>query len=540
MSINKQENFRTGQPAGVSNITRDSSGNIVSWTENGFSMTLRRDASTSKPIQLTARPWPASGPSLVQTYKRDSSGNLTGYGGDYIPSALASQLEGGASSVSGAGKVVTSLRVATFGDSTADWGSVRATASTDQQVCDVAFGGALVSLTVARNKTMIQNLYPAARIIANGGIGGQTVAQMIARETLAVSATRKSLQDVIDLAPDLIIFRGGSINSISGFTTATPQASIDAVFDQHMQIIYAALAAGVPVLDTGIAGYDASGGVAPAAADLAFIRATIVQLNARYKAAIAALPQSMVRYLDLSGITHDGTGAYKPAITHPTDGTHLTPFGQYQQDLAVRDVLTSWFGTSAPNRYNGTNLLGSLAQMPAVSTTGIGDTPTGFAWGINNATRANAKVENRNGKRWATCEFTTTGASPYGRIDLPFGINGASPTIPIVSGSQYGIEAEFFIETLDGAPLGNGCEIVGRIDVKNGGTGRTIIDESTTVTPASNWQTASLQRKVIFPVFQAPDGSANLAASNWYVLFMMLNGQNYRCGVTGARIVKLT
>jgi lysophospholipase L1-like esterase len=321
---------------------------------------------------------------------------------------------------------VSSLRVATFGDSTADFGSVRADANaTDQQVCDIALGTGTTVVSRTTTKWQLNRFYPAARLIANGGIGGNTTTQMLAREAAAVSTTRKSILDVVNLTPDLVICRCGSINDIIAFSFPATEIQIQGVVDRHMQIIDTFISNGVRVLDEGIAGYDST--------NFAAIRPVLIEVNNRIQIACTTSRSRLnfVKFMNPVGITCDTTGAFLTGCTN--DNIHLSYYGQYRVAQAEAAVVTNWFGESRNVQFSGTNLMGSISQFPTSANGGFGPIPTGFAWVPTQCTRQNATIEKKYGQWWATCEVVASGATPSLQCTLPFGIwAAASPQIPIV------------------------------------------------------------------------------------------------------------
>ena len=68
--------------------------------------------------------------------------------------------------------------------------------------------------------------YPQAYLVASGGISGQTTTQMVARDTASYTADRFATTDVINLAPHVVILRGGSINDLLTITSGTSAAAI--------------------------------------------------------------------------------------------------------------------------------------------------------------------------------------------------------------------------------------------------------------------------------------------------------------------------
>lgn len=445
---------------------------------------------------------------------------------------------------------VQSLRVVTFGDSTADMGTIRAGQVIDQEFCDVALGTGASSVNQVLSKLGFMQYYPAARVVGICGISGQTTTQMIAREALTPSTTRRAISDVLLKSPDVVIYRGGSINDVSGFTPATAQATIDAVFDRHMQIVDSLVSCGVRVLDEGIFGFDGASG-SPNATNLAAVRAVIVSLNARWKAAIAQRDSKMVRFLDTAGITHDG-GAYKPGFTELLDGTHISLYGgSVVWGKVEAEALTAWFGASAPRSYQGVNLLntaqGSLALM-SNGTTGsaIGQTPTGFNLQYSSVgTPANAAVVQRNGRRFWQVECQPDGGAFANAVMfMPFGVNSAATyKIPIVAGKQYGFEFDWFIEMLDGGVVQSGISHIGRIDLRNGSAGNLVFDMSpgtgAAVSPVDGL-TSWAGHMRWSPIQISDDSSALTSASRWTWQVNFVNGgRGVRIGISSPNIVQI-
>lgn len=437
---------------------------------------------------------------------------------------------------------VMNLRVATFGPSTADFGTVRATAATDQTVCDVPIGTTTTTVSRLRHKIALQMFYPAANLVANGGISGQNTTQTIAREGLAASSTRKSIQDVIDLTPDVILYRCSGINNLIGMTAANTQADIDAIYNDHIYILDALLSSGAYVIDAGIYGYDATNGVPPSAQNLAWIRSAIVQLNSRYAAAVAS--RVNCDFINPVGMTCNTDGSFLPACTPAADGTHLTPFAQYREGIAEAKLLTARFGASAKNRFFiGPNLLGSLAQFVTGATSGVGFTASGFSWVASNCVRSGGKVETINGKRYHTMIATPTAQNGYININCPAGFNsGNSIPIPIVAGGTYGFEADVIVKSLDGSPLDSTVDVFPRLDFRNSGGGRLVVDVSSTqVQSGYSLDSSTLEVHGAFPPVTLSDGSGTLtSASMWYYQILLGATQPVKVGVANPRIVRLS
>ena len=81
-------NFNESRKIGVELVSRDASGNLLTWRENGYDMAVARDASGNV-TTLTA-----SGPagSYKMTIQRDAKGNYIGQTGDYLQSAMLPEI----------------------------------------------------------------------------------------------------------------------------------------------------------------------------------------------------------------------------------------------------------------------------------------------------------------------------------------------------------------------------------------------------------------------------------------------------------------
>lgn len=425
---------------------------------------------------------------------------------------------------------IKELRVATFGDSTADLGSITGTDTTDQEFCTAQLTSPFTSVNRIPTKWALSMFYPAARVVAVGGIGGQTTTQMIARETLPPSSTRRSIMDVVNMLPDIVLYRGASINDMIGFTYPINQATKDALFERHMQIVYSFVSNGVRVIDEGCAGYSAT-------ANQSYIRSLLVELNDRIKDALTGM-ESYVRFLDPIGVTCGTDGAFLTGVS--ADGVHLNPFGQYRVAEAEAKIITDWFGESNDISYPGVNLIGSVSQFPT-TTAPFGLFPSGFSLNATSCTRQNGAIINKHGYRWATVEAVSTGIDPSLQLILPFGVHPTgSPQIPIVYGGKYGIECRVMIETLDGSPLGTRVDITGRVDIRNSSSARLIIDISSTNPNTSAWPNDHFIHNLVWPIWDATEDSANLSsASAWSINFWFNQGQNVRIGFGYPRIVRL-
>jgi hypothetical protein len=507
---------------GLGNVDNTSDANKPVSTAQQTALDLKYDASNPSgfetPVQLDVRD------TANRSRSNHTGTQLSATISDFSTSVTESQVR----------PYIKTLRIATFGDSHADFGSYRTGAVTDQQVCDIAVGTGTTTTSLTTTKWQLGRFFPAAHLIANGGIGGNTTTQMIAREAAAASTTRRSVLDVCNLNPDVVLLRAGSINDVLAFTFPSTEIQIQGVVDRHMQIVDTFISNGVRIIDEGIPGYDGT--------NFANARPALVEINTRIQAACTAstLRTEFVRFLNPVSVTCTSLGAFLPGCTN--DLTHLSYYGQFRLSQAESDILTNWYGDSNNVPYSGVNLMGSLSQFPSSTNGGFGPIPTGFTWGATQCTRQNATIEQKYGRRWATCEAVATGAAPSLQSLLPFGIwAAASPQIPIVSGGQYAIEVTVFVESIDGTPLQGRVTVYSRLDIRNGSSGRLVLDS----TLGSNTGNAAYTENVFmqnvnFPVWQASEASATLANTSVWSLNADFNqSQSIRIGISSPKIIKI-
>jgi ABC-type Fe3+-hydroxamate transport system substrate-binding protein len=136
---------------------------------------------------------------------------------------------------------VKTLRVATFGDSTANASSL---ATQDISLFQANLNGHQL---IAPNKYQLSFYYPAAYLVGNGGVGGETPLSMRHRDVEPVSTQRKSTEDIIALKPQVILFRGGSINDLPNVNKKTIATIVDETYTRHITLLEKFTNANLPV-----------------------------------------------------------------------------------------------------------------------------------------------------------------------------------------------------------------------------------------------------------------------------------------------------
>lgn len=436
------------------------------------------------------------------------------------------------------------VRVVTFGDSTATFinpgtqsadGGTTWNGDTSQFSINTFPGSGATSAITGFEKMTLPLYYPRAYIVGNGGISGQTLTQMLARDTLGASITRMAITDVLNYSPDVVLYRGGSINDVQGLTAASNQAQIDTIYANHNLVVDRLLMGDAIVIDEGIQGWQTP--TTTTTPDMIFQRNALVQLNQRWKANAVNRPPRY-KFIDLSGITYIpfgqvNAGSYLQGKSY--DGTHLGTAGAMVLGKLEANLFTQMFGVSTPYRYDGIN----LATNPVFGniSTGI---PTGVTWTNNNTTIANRNTISRNGTTWAVCEFTATAPNGSGGVILD-NLIYTGGGIVVTSGEAIGYEMDVFIENLSGGAPPLLSSWVPRVDLNNG-TGRFIASPLlASGTPVTAFDTPEYWHYTWNQIIMPANSAGMTSATAWNFNFFLANsGDAFRMGVTRPRLTKIT
>ena len=346
-------------------------------------------------------------------------------------------------SVSGdAAQRTAPLYVTTFGDSTANIGT--ATDYRESVPVFPASGATQNSFGITRLAAV--NYYPRLVVAGNCGISGETTKQMLARDTLAYSTARRALVDILISQPDVVFYRGGSINDIQNTVNNTNVSTTAAeVVGRHLSIVSKMVSMGLTVIDTGIFGYGVGSAAVSATPDA--VRACLLLINAAVKSGVAQYGRK-VTFLETSGLTHDGTGLFLPGITY--DGLHLTPYGGEVHGAAEAAVLTRLFGPSAGRGYSGQLLWGD--NFSTTSAVAAGVRPTGWATAGTGCTITAEGVGVVDGYWAYYVDATITAASGliYAYAQLPVA------TLGVLANERIGCDAAI------GAASTSGCELTSK------------------------------------------------------------------------------
>lgn len=410
------------------------------------------------------------------------------------------------------------LRVATFGDSTA----TVVTGNTDISFYDAPFpasGATVIGPDLAKYCT--GHYYPQARLVACGGITGETTTQMLARDNIAGSATRRAIADVLNLYPDVVLLRAGSINNIAGITPATYAATISTCFSEHVTIINRFLAGGTTVIDEGIFGYSSAAATYP---DL--VRQALLELNTKFREYAASLNRFDLQFIN-TGLC-DATGSYLPNMSG--DGVHLSINGEMTLAKNEARVLTALFGESKGSQFKGVNLLLN-PLFSASSVLAAGTVATGYVCTGTNATVANGKIEDIDGAIYQTYEITPTASAALGSIAIPFN----PTTFGIVANDLLGFEVNVIVQALDGSSPPIPTEFYVRNDIYKTAAGRVIASEFTGTYSALDKQIKSRMGLL----YRCQEASAALSVSSAaYFTYKTDEIKAFKIGISAPRLVR--
>jgi hypothetical protein len=329
------------------------------------------------------------------------------------------------------------LRVALFGDSTANAGRIHASTAVPIEAV-LASGTDVVGISDSAVWSLPFH-FPMAQLIGHFGIDGHNTAAMLDPNRFDAGRSM-SIQTLIDAAPDLVVLRGGSINDLANVDASNVDATVENCVANHREILQRMVSGGRKVLDCGIFGYDESLWGSNYAGTPSVIRSALLQVN-QALAAMAGDFGGNVRFVSPLGTLHDGSGRYVSGMT--ADGVHLSLAGGLALARLEAQVLTDWFGIGTGTAYPGSNL--NTVSLPAPGTPG---TPPGFASGGNDVTVTDPQVESVDGVSYFTVRCSVPAGASQATMQLPFSLAG------LATNDVIGCEFELLCDVQSGSAPG--------------------------------------------------------------------------------------
>lgn len=250
----------------------------------------------------------------------------------------------------------TPVLIATSGDSKAN----TSLTNTDTSLVDIAFpasGATVVALN--GNKLQTHLHYPRARLVANGGVSGETTTQWLARDAAGAGATRKAITDILNLRADVAIVDVGA-NDFATVTSGTRAAAV-ATAVANAKIGLSRLALGCSCVIFRPQGSNNAG-----ATDLAQTRLACLEYNAAIEAFIETFGYGRMFYLESAFVNPDGS--IPAAYTY--DGIHQSWTGGMIEGKAEAAILTRLYGISDRRRFDGVGQHAVRSQCQLVQDVG--------------------------------------------------------------------------------------------------------------------------------------------------------------------------
>lgn len=405
------------------------------------------------------------------------------------------------------------VKYGTFGDSTAALGRTKPQVSSKDPMDIGIFTNTTWSgvntIAYAPTRDYLPVFYPKALPVWNGGVSGETTADMLVRDASATAASvyRRSTRDVYASGAELIFVRCG-INDLKAITNATNYRTIiDTAIANTKLIITRLLSAGVLVVFQGTMGLSDGVSTSGAGVNVDLVKAAALEFNAALAAWLVSVKNA--KYFETIGVTKDGAGRYLPGMSD--DGLHLNQFGQFTLDFAVASgVLTPMYGESVNIAHTGADLFSNLMFMSASS-----GRPTGITPNMNSGTQSNERTVYQDGYSWYASTITPAAGSIDTRFDFAFN----PTTLGIVAGDKFGFEFPYKIDGIaKNTPVPT--LVRGRVDL-NDGTNRMVCDIEPGNYAAFGKSVVLAARMQWQPVEILANSASFVDASCWYRFYFV-------------------
>lgn len=463
-----------------------------------------------------------------------AAGGAAGYGDGLVivENSVMHSRDGFCSAGGIGGTRATPVRVATFGPSTANVIANHTAASAqpgsnDQDVSGYfsaphpGSGSGIVYHSVMSGYAL-PFLYPQAWIVADCGIDGQTTTQLLARDNSAYSTTRRAAQDVIDLKPDVVLYRSAAINNLTSATAGTWESLANTAIAEHKEGLHRVLMSGALVIDEGVYGYSAAN------ANGDYVRMAIVRFNQEVEAYHKANSFRSV-FINWVGILSAADGNYLDTNIS-SDGVHTANTGGYLVGKQEARILELEFGKAASICYPGANLI-TNGLLTSVSS-GLG---AGWAVSQSNCSRQNLGVVVRDGKYFQSAEFVPSASTPLATFSMPFALSSYG----IAANDKVGLEYDVFVEALNGAKLTNFNRFRNWATLAKTAAGSVVHAAAETNSANMSLSDALIAGKVRFNPIQLVEASPAYGTCTLNFTFQTTDSYSFRIGVGNPRMVKL-
>lgn len=435
------------------------------------------------------------------------------------------------------------IAAATYGDSKARL----ATAGNNFSVLQPAALAGGGSSTTQVDRVGIAYFYPAIQWYGDGGIAGETLVQMIARETASSSSTRKSLDDLASTGAKLLFFSGGvnDVNALSAAADPATDSNVATIIQNRKDLLYRALSRFQMVVDVGLYGIDPT----TPTADTAYRQRVLLYVE-QQMSAFAASMGGRIRWLPLSAVVGNGSGGFKAGYADNTGvdtlGLHLNLRGTVRAFSWLAARLAEIFGAcdastikypGGPNMLQNPDFASTTSQAYGTLADGVTLNATGTA------VRSNAQIAVIDGVRYQLCTFTTPDAtSSTCQIKLTAPIFGGAPTFAVATNDVLGLEFDVLVDDgFGGAPtaalLDSDAAFNCQFQFQAGSGNRTYWFGTSAFEKAPD---QAVHMRIHAPKMVVPVDSASLTGVDCYLRYICGGAGVVRLGVGNPRLVKLS
>lgn len=447
------------------------------------------------------------------------------------------------------------IRAAYYGDSRAN--GIDGNPSTyDQDAPVPSAPTGHIAVRSVGSKCLVENINPTVHIVANCGVSGDTLDGMIARETAAPSALRKSLDDAASKGAQILFFRAG-INSITaGVTGAYSQATADSIWAKRKDLLQRASARGMFVIDEGEGPWEHTNTTTFPAERANAIRQTCAFINTQARA-YAAASSGQIVFLDVPALLgnadltwasyaycSDCAGSLTPPantqLVHPSNTAGLLVA------IAENTLVKQYFGNPHPAYVRAmTGITSNL--IPNADLTGVITAGVGAGWStVASGTGAvgTSEVIDRNGILYQSVKGTFSGPGSNNiTINIPIPVIGAGAASPLVSGGKYSLEFKWFFDDGSGGnptPVAiDGSNLLMRLRLYTSASDSLYWTQFSSLSNDFSFSEA-LSGHVVFPVIVPPFASASIIAAQLFFQVSRTDGATQRIGIGAPRLVRLS
>lgn len=449
------------------------------------------------------------------------------------------------------------VRVAFYGDSRANSPGTSA-GGYDVRAVTMTNPASTTTYWSNTSKSMVTAINPSVQIVANCGISGDTLDQMIARESAGSSATRKSIADMVSTNTSVAIAHMG-INSITsayngGGYTSYQQSITDSLWAKVRDLLQRMVSAGIFVIDCGDGAWEHTNTTTYPVGMQQGIRQTIIALNALRKAYADASGGRIV-YFDEFALSANADGTWKTYAYCSDVGGSLTPPANTQlvhpsftlgmlMAAGHNAIIQKYFGVPHPAYTR--NFIG-LNQGNLISNANLSSSSAGLGTGWSTSASGTGAVKTSEivdfgGKLYQCCKATFTAASADNYVEVLVPVSNLIGGSALVDGGQYGLEFDWMIDNgSGGAPSVGATGSTGIYQRARfyaaGGSG--LMNAMSAVTGDFGFADATFGRAV-FPLFTFSGwGSSTITAAQIIFHSGRTDAETQRIGISSPRLVRV-